>query len=447
MTRRPRARAPGARDVALAALLRVDRDRAFLAAALDAEIERAGPIDPRDRALATELAYGTMRRRLRLDYDLAFASDRTLDALDPTVLAALRLGAYQLGFTTRVPARAAVHETVETLKRSGFARAAGFANAVLRKLARGSPPLPQDPIERVSVVESHPRWLLERWLARLGSGGTESLCAANNEAPPVCLRANSARISAAQLLSRLRVSGTRAEKSPVSPLGVRVAAGGPVDRLAGFEEGLWQVQDDAAQLVALFAGVRENDRVLDVCAAPGGKTCHFAAAAGTAGFVAAVDLNPRKLAQLRGEAGRLGLSGRVAAVCADATSCLPVPESHFDVVVVDAPCSGLGTLRRHPELRYRRRPEDLPRLAALQRAMLARAAEHVRPGGTLVYAVCTPEPEETDEGVAAFLASDSRFVQGAPPEGFSGPVEAGALRTWPHRHGADAFFAVRLTRS
>lgn len=449
-TRAERARPPrasaGSRDLALRALVRVERDAAYLGPALDAEIEAAGRLPARDRALATELAFGATRRRLALDHALAAACDRPLPKLEDPVLAALRLGAYQLRYLERVPPRAAVHDTVEALKRAGLARAAPFANAVLRYLAREWPRPPDGLIERLCVLESHPRWLVDRWVTRLGLHGAAALCAANNAAPPLCLRANPVRASRDEVLGRIRAARIAAAASPLSPLGVRVRAGGPPSGLPGFAEGHFQVQDDAAQLVALLAGVGSGERVLDVCAAPGAKSCQLAVDGGPDGRVIALDRHPRKLARLPAEAERLGVERRILCMAADATQPLPLPDAAFDAVIVDAPCSGVGTLRRHPELRYRRRAEDLPRLAGLQAALLLRAADHVRPGGVLVYAVCSPEPEEGRDGIAAFLARDARFRRDAAPAGFPIETEEGQSVTWPQIHGSDAFFAARLRR-
>jgi 16S rRNA (cytosine967-C5)-methyltransferase len=434
-----------ARDVALRALLRVERDEAFSGAALDAELEKARGLDSRDRGLATELVYGATRRRLRLDHAIAAASDRSLARLEHLVLCALRLGAYQLLYLPRVSGHAAVNETLDSLKRTDAARAVGFANAVLRKVSAGAAPLPQDPMERLSIEESHPRWLVDRWVARLGPEETALLCEADNVAPAVALRVQSHRVKRDDLLGRFKQAGLDASASPISPFGIRVEGGGSVPAFPGFKEGLFQVQDDAAQLVVLLAGVQEGQRVLDICAAPGGKTCAFAEETGPSGRVVAVDVSARKLKAMCEESARLHVAGQIDLACADASQPLPIEKS-FDAVVVDAPCTGLGTLRRHPELRYRRNGADPARMSELQRRILLQGSRHVAVGGALIYAVCSPEPEEGPAVVEAFLAESGKFALAPPPAGFAGPIEGNYLRTWPHRQGCDAFFAARMQR-
>ena len=427
--------------------MRLERDQAFLAAALDAELDAARGLSVPDRALATELSYGAMRRRLRLDHAIAASSDRPLSKIDPVVMAALRLGVYQLLYLERVPAHAAVNETLESLKRAGASRATGFVNGALRNIGRHPGEdlaAVTDPVERLAIEESHPRWLIDRWIARMGFEQTTALCQANNAAPPICLRVNPLRGPREELLDRFEEEGLSVRASPVSPLGLRLQSAGAVANLPGFKQGLFQVQDDAAQLVALLAGGGPGQRTLDVCAAPGAKTCAFTAQAGGTRVIA-VDIHAAKLGRINNEASRLGVADRIRLVCADASRPLPF-KAEFDQVVVDAPCSGLGTLRRHPELRYRRSASDLPRLAELQGKILGCASAHVRPGGVLTYAVCSPEPEEGVDQVRAFLEGHPDFRRAEAPPGFTARLENGDLCTWPHRDGCDAFFASRLRR-
>ncbi len=435
-----------ARTLAIQVLSRVRATEAYLNVVLDTLLAESPPEDPRDAGLATELVYGSTRRQLALDYAITRFADRKLEQLEDRVLAALRIGAYQL-FYTRVPARAAVAETVQALKEIGLSRASGFVNAILRKLAAlPSQPLPpsDDALEYLSVRESHPRWLVERWVRQLGRERTEAILVANNQTPAVVIRANSAKGTRDALLEQLRETGLDVRATGVSPVGIVLPPVGRLEDVYGYAEGLWQVQDEAAQLVGVYGDIPESARVLDACAAPGGKACHQA----EKHQVVASDLHANKLRKIESEAKRLGLSERLSARAHDASQPWPEDWGEFHALLVDAPCSGLGTLRRHPELRYRRKPEDVGRLAVLQRRILENCQEAVQPGGLLVYAVCTPEPQEGQDQVEMFLRSHPEWT--AEPPVLPGPVKLPLtqawLRTLPGPEGWDGFFAARLRK-
>ncbi|HVP59361.1 MAG TPA: 16S rRNA (cytosine(967)-C(5))-methyltransferase RsmB [Myxococcaceae bacterium] len=435
-----------ARAVAIDVLARVEATDAYLNVVLDQRLTETPLRDPRDAALVTELCYGASRRRLSLDRVIAGFSDRKLAALEDRVLAALRIGSYQI-FFSRVPRRAAVSETVEGLKQIGLSRASGFVNAVLRKVA-GVESIPLPPIadlaEHLSVRESHPRWLVERWLRRYGREGAEAMLVANNESPPVTVRTNSRAGTPEALGALFAEAGLQATRTLRSPVGFRLTSPGRLEELVGYAEGRFQVQDEAAQLVGLYAAIPEGARVLDACAAPGGKACHLA----ESHPVLAVDLYPAKLEKIRSEARRLRLDDRIEVLAHDATEPFPESIGPVDAVLLDAPCTGLGTLRRHPELRWRREEPDLPRLATLQRRILERCQEVVPPGGLLVYAVCSTEPEEGQDQVDLFLRSHPDFTLETPPvaERLGWPLAQGALRTLPGPDGMDGFYAARLRR-
>jgi 16S rRNA (cytosine967-C5)-methyltransferase len=434
-----------ARALAIQVLARVRATDAYLNVVLDTLLSESPPRDPRDAALVTELAYGATRRQLALDYAISRFADRKLDSLEDKVLAGLRIGAYQI-FHTRVPARAAVAETVQALKEVGLARAAGFANAILRKLADlPAPPLPpaSDAVEHLSVRESHPRWLVERWLRQFGRERAEAMLVADNQSPPVVIRANTAKVTRDALLAQLQEAGVEAKATSVSPVGIVLPPVGRVEDVYGYAEGLWQVQDEAAQLVGVYGAIPDTARVLDACAAPGGKACHLA----QEHEVVAVDLHAHKLRKIEAEARRLGLSERLKAYAHDAAEPFPEGWGEFHAVLVDAPCSGLGTLRRHPELRYRREEEDLSRLALLQRRILENCQEAVPPGGLLVYAVCTVEPQEAQDQVEMFLRSHPEWTAEPPVlPGLKLPLTQAYLRTLPGPEGFDGFFAARLRK-
>jgi 16S rRNA (cytosine967-C5)-methyltransferase len=438
---------PG-RILAFEVLLRVDAGGAYASRALDAALAEAGALDPREAGLATELVYGTLRRALSLDAALAAHSRRPIGDLDPGARVALRLGAYQL-LHLRTPAHAAVGETVALAKRVDHGRAAGYVNAVLRALARApapaaAPPLAADPSGHVALAEATPRWLAEEWVAWLGPEEALALARAMNAPAPLCARSRDRDA----LLARVRAAGLSAEPAARSPDGI-VLAGASASDLARAAAGLpFQVQDEAAQLVSLFAAgdLRgRRARVLDACAAPGGKAFHLAELLAAGSEVVAIELHPRKADDLAREAARRGLAVRV--VCADASRPVPgLAEASFDAVLVDAPCAGLGTLRRHPELKLRRAPGDLPRLAALQREILAATARYARPGAPVTYSVCSLSRAEGPEVAAAMVAAGYR--RAAAPAGFPADVLTadGDLLTLPHRHGTDGFYACRLVR-
>jgi 16S rRNA (cytosine967-C5)-methyltransferase len=440
--------ATAGRVIAFEVLLRVEAGGAYASRALDAALAQAGALDPREAGLATELVYGTLRRALSLDLALAPHSRRAISELDPAARVALRLGAYQL-LHLGTPAHAAVGETVALAKRVDHGRASGYVNAVLRALSRApaappAPPLAADPAGHVAAAEAVPRWLAEEWVAWLGPDEALALARAMNSPAPLCARAPDREA----LLARARAAGLAASPAPRSPDGV-VLSGASAADLARAAGGLpFQIQDEAAQLVSLFAAGElrgRRARVLDACAAPGGKAFHLAERLAPGSEVVAIELHPRKADELAREAARRGLPVRV--VCADASRPVPgLEEASFDAVLVDAPCAGLGTLRRHPELKLRRAPEDLARMAALQLAILRSTARYARPGAAVTYSVCSLSRAEGPEIAQAMLAAGWR--RAPAPAGF--PADAltpeGDLLTLPSRHGTDGFYACRLVR-
>jgi 16S rRNA (cytosine967-C5)-methyltransferase len=437
-----------AREIAFGVLRRVEEGGAFASRALDAALASAGALDAREAGLATELVYGTLRRALALDAALAPHASRPLADVDPAARVALRLGAYQM-LHLGTPPHAAVSEAVALAKRVHHGRAAGFVNAVLRALAKDprpapAPPLAGDPAGHVAAAEALPRWIAEEWVAWLGAGEALALAAAMNAPAPLCVR--SPRRDA--LLERARAAGLDAAPTARSPDGV-VVRGAAVRALAAAAGGVpFQVQDEAAQLVAVFAAGHlrgKGGRVLDACAAPGGKTFHLAEVVGEGGEVVAVEIHPRKADDLRREAERRGLAARVRVVCADASRPVPgLERASFDAVLVDAPCTGLGTLRRHPELKLRRGPGDPARMAELQRAILDACAPLARPGAPVTYSVCSLTRAEGPEVAAGALARG--LSRAAAPAGFPADVltAEGDLLTLPHRHGCDGFYAARM---
>ena len=423
---------------------------------------RARLDDPRDQALAAEIATGVLRWRAALDHLVAHFAGRPLARLDPPIVDVLRVGAYQLLHLDRVPASAAINDAVDMAKRAGKRSAAGLVNAVLRAIdrARGALPLPPDPgpdgpraaqLDYLAVTLSHPRWLVERWLDREGFANAAAHATFDNTPARLTLRVNTLATSPLDLTRELAAHGVEVEPARFAPFGLVVRRGNPLATpVAG--TGRFVVQDEASQLVAAMVGARAGERVLDACASPGGKTTAMAAAMRDEGLVVAVDVRPRRIGLLRRGVAASGARA-VRVVRADVTRALPFA-ARFDRALLDAPCSGLGTLRRDPEIRWRRTPADLVRLAGAQLAMLDQVAAALLPGGRLVYATCSSEPEENDEVVERFLSTHPAFTEAGPdtaesdrPVGLAAVVEpSGRLRTSPARHGLESFFAAMLVK-
>jgi len=433
------------RRAAIDVLARVDGG-AFADALVGERLAR-GTLDPRAAALFTRLVYGTEAWRARLDWTLAGLARRPLGDLAAPVRAALRVGLFQLLMLDRVPAHAAVDTTVSLVKQIAGAGAASFANAVLRGfLRRGERPLPDpesEPEAHLALRWSHPEWLVRMWRAELGDARTAAILAADAEPAPTVVRVDPSIASRDDVLARLAERGVEARPTAFARHGIVVAA--PVAQLAR-ESGI-ALQGEASQLVVDVLDPRPGERVLDLCAAPGGKAGAIAERTSPAAVIAADRSRPgmRRIAAL--PAAR---AGRVLSLVADAST--PPLVRTFDAVLVDAPCSGLGTLRAHPEIRWRREPADLEQLAARQRAILASAAPLVRPGGRLVYATCTLASVENERVVASFLESNPEFhVADARPHLPAAAAElvdtSGALRTSPEVGGLDGFYAVRLERA
>jgi 16S rRNA (cytosine967-C5)-methyltransferase len=419
---------------------------------LDARLKESG-LAGADRALATELTYGVLRWQGRLDWILARVLDRPIGALDRRVRQILRLGAYQICCLTRIPQFAAVDEAVRLARRAGAGKSAGYVNAVLRSVTRcreGAGPDPSaDPVGYWESLGSHPRWLVERWVARLGPEEAGRLMEANNAVPPVTVLANGLKAQVEDVHRALLTAASDVIPGRWVPGAFSLrGAGGPAD-LPGFASGWLIPMDEAGALPVLALDPRPGQWVLDACAGGGSKSALIAARVGPEGEVVAVDQSPRAIRRLEAAIRRLGLAV-VRPRLADARAAGAEWPGRFSRVLVDAPCTGLGTIRRRPEIRWRRRPEDLPRAAALQRALLEGVAEAVAIGGFLVYSTCSVEPEETDEVVAGFLATHSEFHLDDPRPVLGRAADLvddpGYLRAWPHRHGTDGFFVARLRR-
>ncbi len=414
-----------------------------LAADLLVERFSSKDFDARDRAFLRELVYGVLRWRSRLDF--VFGRFLNKPNVAPPVREALRLGTYQLLFMDRVPAHSAVDGAVSLLDRPNLGWARGLVNAVLRKVAGVVVSPPEGREDYLTIWESHPRWLVRRWISNLGEEEALRRCRANNEEAPVVFRVNPRASNARSLMAELKSEGVSTRSGCVDPdslvfLPDESAPGARFSDTAAWREGRFIVMDESSSLVSRFAGAAPGERVLDACAAPGGKTACLAWAAGEGGNVVAGERSPRRLALLERNCVRIRADARLLRM--DAMR--PPFHEKFDLVLVDAPCSGLGVFRRHPDARWRLREEDLGVQARRQTAILQGAARAVRRGGRLVYSVCTNEPEETGEVAASFR--EPGFVPirggGALPEGAKRYLEPdGALRITPG-DGLDGFFAM-----
>jgi 16S rRNA (cytosine967-C5)-methyltransferase len=445
-----------ARACAYAVLRRVFERGAYVDPALRAA---AGELDARDRALAMRLVYGAVQRRDTLDHVIARVTERAVGRLDAPLLSALRLGCHELLYLRGAPDHAVVADVVELAKRAG--RGHGLVNAALRRAAREGPALlaalrDETPVQ-AALAHSHPLWIVELWWEQLGAAQTRALLAADNEPAELALRANTLVTERAALLAELagdaeRGAGRHAPLRPDPALAEALVAEGPFDLYgsAQWRRGALLAQSRAAMLPARALAPAPGERVLDLCAAPGGKSTHLAALMGDRGEVIAVERDPRRAAGLQATARRLRASC-VRVLTADAARALE-GEGSFDRVLVDPPCSGLGTLQARADLRWRMQPERLEELVELQRAILAAGAAVLRPGGVLVYSTCTISPRENELQIGAFLEShpDFRLAEMEPQStaGIGMPLLGGAaIQTLPHRDRTAGFFIARLRRA
>ncbi len=438
-----------ARQIAVEILMAVEHRGGYADAMLGT---RLPDLSPADRRLTTRLVLGTIAWRARLDYELERFCARDLGGIQPEAVAIMRMGLMQLRFLDRIPPHAAVSTSVELAKRSRGAKvAAGFVNAVMRRAAREKIPLPDregDEIGWMAIAYSHPRWMVERFVEWFGRESAERLMAANNEAAPNVLRLNLARASREQIIERIQADGMVVEPPGRFPETIILGAAPRFDA-ASYRQGLFQAQSEASQLVARMLAPSPGATIVDCAAAPGGKSAHLAELAGPDSRVVALDLNLAGLRNARGLCGQLRHSN-VDFVRADATRALPFREGGFDYVLLDAPCTGLGTLREHPEIRWRLQPGDPARMAVLQASMLANTGALVRRGGAIVYSVCSLAPEEGEGVVRGFLDANQEFSSDSRPPNYD-PIRNlldadGMMRTRPDLGGMDGFFAARLVR-
>jgi 16S rRNA (cytosine967-C5)-methyltransferase len=441
-----------AREVALEVLTAVETQEAYSNLALQNAL-RKNRLLPQDTALCTEIVYGTIQRLNTIDACIRPRSKQPLERLEPWVRNLLRLTVYQLIWLDRVPAFAAIHEAVEIAKGRN-PRVAGFLNAVLRAVQRQSElPLPSpedDPVRHLALATSHPEWLVRRWIRHYGYAETKAMCEANNERPFLSLRANIRRITPEKLLDILDHEGYTARASSVSPDGVVLEKGGDVARMRAFREGLCTVQDESSMLVAPFLAPQAGMRILDACAAPGGKTTHLAERMDDQGEILAADIHPHKVELIRAAAERLGLRS-IHTIAGDIREQIG-RLGKFDAILLDAPCSGFGVIRRKPDLKWRKKTDDILAIRNTQRELLRSVADALVAGGVLVYSTCTVGPEENQDVVREFIQEREDFQIDAPEPYLPAPVREraritdGMVQILPQDFGSDGFFMVRLRK-
>lgn len=442
-----------ARGLAVDILNRIDLAGLFAEPLLDQALSRGAPADLHDRRLLTEIVYGTLRMRGRLDWVVAQFYKGDPVTMDAGVRNILRTALYQLFFTDRIPAFAIVDEAVKIAKTLHPA-ASGLVNAILRNVIRREreiawPRIEEDPVRHVSVVHSHPLWLVERWIAQFGLQETLAFCRANNDIPPLMVRVNRLRASRKTAMQHLRDEGFTVREAEFSPDGlVLTHAAMPVRETLSFRRGEIQIQDEASQMASCLLDPGPGEKILDACAGAGIKATYIAEIMNNQGAVTAVDLSRQKIKALRENAGRLGIA-IIDPLVGDLREAPGESfRDAFDGILLDVPCSGLGTLRRNPEIKWRITAGDLRRQSDLQKRLLGAAAGCLRPGGRLVYSTCSVMPEENEAVIADFLSRHGDFRCVRPPAGIPPSMvsDEGFFKTRPDRHGTDGFFGAVLRR-
>jgi len=448
------------RQIAFIALKEVHKG-AYADVALDRVLQKGEKtaMAPQDRRLVTELVYGCVRRQRTLDALISQLATKKSHQQPQDLRTIIHLGLYQLRYQERIPPSAAVNTTVELAKQNGFSGLTGFVNGLLRQYIRlreegeggeyDCLKLPENPVERLGILHSFPDWIVQVWLEQLGFVETEQLCAWMNQSPTIDLRINPLRTSIEIVEAALQSANVLVRRVPGLPQALRlIGSNGPIPNLPGFREGWWTVQDSSAQLVSHLLDPQPGEVVIDACAAPGGKTTHITELMGDQGKVWACDRTPSRLRKLQENARRLNLQS--IQICTGDSRHFLQFQNAADRVVLDAPCSGLGTLHRHADARWRQTPETIQELSTLQLELISHTSSFVKQGGVLVYATCTLHPAENEGVISAFLAAhphwkiappslDSPFSNYSTPQGW--------LKVWPHQQNMDGFFMVRLRKT
>lgn len=439
-----------AREAALLTLVAMERQKAWSNGHLKKVIRDAN-LDRRDAALATRLCFGVLQNKMLLDYYLQQYSTMKLAKMESKVLGNLRLGLYQMLFLTKIPPNAAVSEAVElTKKHCKNPRAGGMVNGILRNIARHLDELPTidrtDPMAYLSLLYSHPQWLVEEFSGRLPAGEVEGLLKWDNSEPPVTVQVNTCRATTSEVIASLEEEGVTVQKHPWLPDCLILSATGDLAERAAYRKGLLYAQDPAARLAVLAAGLTPGQKVLDACAAPGGKSFASAMVMGDQGEIRSCDLHAHKKGLIEAGADRLGLTSITAQVL-DGKKPKKGWEETFDTVIADVPCSGLGVIRKKPEIRYKTL-EEVAGLPQIQTDILNNVSRYVRPGGVLLYATCTLRKEENEDVVQKFLADRPDFaLESFTLPGPIGEVAEGQCTLWPQRVETDGFFIAKFRKA
>jgi 16S rRNA (cytosine967-C5)-methyltransferase len=439
------------REAALEILISIEKNQAYSNLLLNKVIEKHS-FSRKDAGLLTEIVYGTIQHRDTLDFYLK-PFIKKQNKLQQWVSILLRLSVYQMIYLDRVPVHAVIYEAVEIGKKRGHKGIASMVNGVLRTIQReGVPKLEdiKDPIERLALETSHPLWLVKRWVSQYGYEETKKMCKINLQPPEQTARTNSNRLSRDTLMERLKSEGFQVEKGTVSPYAVKSLKGNLAHSQA-FAEGLLTIQDESSMLVADALGVEEGNQVLDCCAAPGGKTTHIAELLHNTGMVVSLDLHEHKVKLIQEQVERLSLSNVTTKVMDSRNVHLHFQEESFEKILVDAPCSGFGVIRRKPDIKYAKNEDDITNLANIQLSILNAAAPLLKKGGTLVYSTCTIDKEENEDVVNAFLQSHPDFTRDITliermPEPVKPFVQNGQVQILPHYFGSDGFYIASLRK-
>lgn len=447
-----------ARDLALKVLYSVNEEDAYSNIALNKALTKYNP-EKLDRSFSTELVYGVLRALGTLDWVLGQFLKKPLKELSPWVRNILRMGVYQLMMMDKVPPSAAVNESVNLAKKYGHQGIVKFVNGVLRNVERGKenityPDLGQAPVQHIAVKYSHPEWLVERWIKEFGVEQTILICTANNTNPPNTIRTNTLKISRVDLVDKLAAEEVMAENCLYASEGLQIKQFQSIGRIAAFNDGLFQVQDESSMLVAPALAPTPGSLVIDACSAPGGKTTHLAQLMGNRGRIIAADIHRHKMALIAENSTRLGID-IIEPIIMDARELPDKYQSQADYILLDAPCSGLGVLRRKPEVRWRKQPGLIKELQKLNQELLSQTAKCLKPGGTLVYSTCTITREENQDLVEDFIKQNPQYNLGNVyeflPEQLkekSGvtPENKGYIQILPQIDGMDGFFIARIEK-
>lgn len=441
------------RAVCLEILNQIEKRSSHLDHLLNDSFKKYRHFDALDRSFLTELAYGILRWRERLDWVIRHFSSIPFEKIDRDILNILRLGLYQIQFLSKTPYPAAVHESVELAKKFRGPKGGGFVNAILRSFLREKdkilyPELHQDEALHLSTVYSHPLWVVRRWLQEFGLEETVRICVWNNQISPLILRVNTLKIDREELMKRLREKGFSPLPTTLSKEGILLNSPSPVSELPFLKEGYFIIQDEASQCVASIVDPKPGERILDACASPGGKTTHLAQKMENIGEIYALDLTKEKHKKIIELCHRLGVK-IVKNILGDATQ--PLPEGLlFERILADVPCSGFGTLRRNPDLKWKRKEADLRRLSELQLRILENLSSYLKEGGILVYSTCTIFREENEEVIERFLKNHPDFrldpLQHVLPPEYHPFIERGYFKSFPPKNDMDGFFVARMKK-